>query len=249
MNAILVDDEKANRENLSQLLSRHCREVTIIGEADGVEDALEIISQLQPELVFLDIQLKDQSGFDLLRQLKNISFEIIFVTAYDQYGIHAVKFAALDYLLKPIDILELKSAVEKALAKIALKKRNEKLDHLLDFLKAGPGHSPKIALPLLNETSYVAVNEIIRCEADNTYTFFYLASGQKILVSRILKEYAGILSPYGFVRVHQSHLVNIHFVKSWLKEDGGMLLLNDNTKIPVSRPNRDNVKEILNRQF
>ncbi len=249
MQALIIDDEAHNRENLKQLLKAYCPDVLISAEAEGVEDGIRQIALYRPELLFLDIQLHGQSGFDLLQQIGTINFEVIFVTAYGQYGIQAVKFAALDYLLKPIDIEELKSAVEKARAAIVKKQKNERLEYLISYLKDENKTSPKIALPLLNETRYIAIDEIIRCEADNTYTFFFLASGERILVSKNLKEYAGMLSAHGFLRTHQSHLVNIKFIKSWLKEDGGTILLNNGTKVPVSKLNRDRVKEALAKHF
>jgi two-component system LytT family response regulator len=248
MRALVIDDEGPNRENLIELLKIYCPDVLVTGEAETVEDGSKLIKQLQPELVFLDIQLHGQSGFELLKQ-PGINFEVIFVTAYDQYGIQAVKFAALDYLLKPIDIEELKTAVEKARQVIAKKQKNEKLDYLLEFLKDENKTPAKIALPLFNETRYIAIDEIIRCEADNTYTLFVLTSGERVLVSKTLKEYADMLAAHGFLRTHQTHLVNIKHIKSWLREDGGAILLKDGTKIPVSKLNRDKVKEALAKGF
>jgi len=249
MKALIIDDEASNRENLQQLLQTYAPDVEICAMAEDVETGLNAIMVNRPQLVFLDIQLHSQSGFDLLKRLDKISFEIIFVTAYNQYGIQAVKFAALDYLLKPIDIDELVTAVEKARNAIRLKQKNERLGYLLEYLKDDNHASPRIALPLFNETRYVNVGDIVRCEADNTYTRFILNSGEQILVSKTLKDYAGMLDNYNFLRTHQSHLVNTAFIKSWLREDGGSLLLTDNTKIPVSKPNRENVKEKLAMKF
>jgi two-component system LytT family response regulator len=244
MKAIIIDDEIANIENLQGLLQRHCPQIGITGSATNNKDAARLISLHQPDLLFLDIQLKDDSGFNLLKLLPDKSFEVIFVTAFDNYGIQAIKFAALDYLLKPIDIDELVAAVQKAEDKSRDKQHNRQLDILLSHVKNDKKHL-KIALPQQKEIRYVAVNDIIRCEADNTYTFFYLSNGDKILVSRSLKEYTDLLEPNGFLRTHQSHLVNMAFVKSWLKEDGGLLLLNNGDKIPVSRPNRDKLRLTL----
>jgi two-component system LytT family response regulator len=246
MRAILIDDEKANLENLAALLVKHCPLVKIIGSSKNIGDAIDLINLHQPDLLFLDIQMGKSSGFDLLTQLSEKSFEVIFVTAYDQYGIQAVKFAALDYLLKPVNPDELISAVAKAEKRFKRKIENEQLGFLLQELKKTES-VPKIALPQQHEIRYVAINEIIRCEADNTYTFFFLASGDKILVSKPLKEYSDLLKPQGFLRIHQSHLINPKFVKSWLKEDGGMLLLENGSKIPVSKPHRESVRSILGR--
>lgn len=249
MKALIVDDEIANRENLQGLLKTYAPDVQVCAVAESVDDAVNAIRLHRPELVFLDIQLHGQSGFDLLKQLGEINFEIIFVTAYDQYGIQAVKFAALDYLLKPIDIDELKAAIDKARKAIQQRKKNERLGYLLEYLKDDNQVKPRIALPMFGETRYVNIADIVRCEADNTYTKFVLVSGEQVLVSKTLKEYADMLAGYSFLRAHQTHLVNMTYIKSWLREDGGCLLLTDGTKIPVSKLNRGKVKDVLAAQF
>ena len=245
MKAILIDDEISNLENLQALLQKHCPQVTIMASAQNVADAVGAIEKHLPHLVFLDIQMGEQTGFDVLALLPQRNFEVIFVTAYDQYGIQAVKFAALDYLLKPIDIEELINAVNKAEQKLAAQTQTSQLDFLLQQLKKQETSGSKIALPMQSEIRYIPLTEIIRCEADNTYTFFFLANGEKILVSKSLKEYADLLKPNGFLRTHQSHLVNPGFVKSWLKEDGGILQLTSGEKIPISKPNKEAVKQAL----
>lgn len=247
MKAILIDDEISNLENLRTLLEKHCPQLTIMETAQSVNDAVYAIEKYLPHLVFLDIQMGEQTGFDVLKLLPKRNFEVIFVTAYDQYGIQAVKFAALDYLLKPIDIDELLNAVNKAEQKLATQIQNVQLDFLLQQIKKPETTVSKIALPMQSEIRYVALSDIIRCEADNSYTFFFLANGEKILVSKSLKEYADLLTPNGFLRTHQSHLVNPKYVKSWLKEDGGILLLTTGEKIPVSKPNKETVKQTLQR--
>lgn len=245
MRAILVDDELSNLENLQTLLTKHCPQVAIISTAQNVNDAVETIEKHLPDLVFLDIQIGKQTGFDVLKRLSKQNFEVIFVTAYDHYGIQAVKFAALDYLLKPIDIEELKFAVNKAEQKLLTQTQSAQLDFLLQQIRKPDPVNVKIALPMQSEIRYIALNEIVRCEADNTYTFFFLANDEKVLVSKSLKEYADLLKPNGFLRTHQSHLVNPLFVKSWLKEDGGVLLLTTQEKIPISKPNKETVKQAL----
>lgn len=245
MRAILVDDENSNLENLRTLLEKHCPQVTIISSAQNVADAVDAIEKYSPDLVFLDIQMGEQTGFDVLKLLPTRNFEVIFVTAYDQYGIQAVKFAALDYLLKPIDIEELVNAVSKAEHKRATQIQSSQLDFLMQQLKKPETAVSKIALQMQSEIRYVNLSEIIRCEADNTYTHFFLSGDEKILVSKSLKEYADLLRPNGFLRTHQSHLVNPNYVKSWLKEDGGVLLLVCGEKIPISKPNRETVKKAL----
>jgi len=245
MRAILVDDERANLENLQALLRTNCPETKVVAVADNIDAAFEKMNLHQPDLLFLDIQMGKSTGFDLLNKLGKKNFEVVFVTAYDNYGIQAVKFAALDYLLKPVDPDELKTAVLKAKERMASKVNGEQLSFLLNQMKQGDPRIPKIALPQQHEIRYVSVDDIVRCVADNTYTFFYLSSGEKILISKPLKEYSDLLKPHGFVRAHQSHLVSPKFVKSWLKEDGGTLLMSNGDKVPVSKPNREMVKAVL----
>ncbi len=247
MKAILIDDEISNLENLRSLLEKHCQQVTVMATAQNVSDAVLAIEKHLPHLVFLDIQMGDETGFDVLKLLPTRNFEVIFVTAYDQYGIQAVKFAALDYLLKPIDIEELINAVNKATQKLATQIQTTQLDFLLQQLKKPETNVSKIALQMQGEVRYVTLSDIIRCEADNTYTHFFLSNEEKILVSKSLKEYADLLRPSGFLRTHQSHLVNPKYVKSWLKEDGGVLLLTTGEKIPISKPNKEAVKLGLQR--
>ncbi|MBP8067637.1 MAG: response regulator transcription factor [Pedobacter sp.] len=245
MRAILIDDEISNLENLRTLLEKHCPQVTVMATAQNVNAGVNAIEKYSPNVVFLDIQMGEQTGFDVLKLLPKRNFEVIFVTAYDQYGIQAVKFAALDYLLKPIDIDELINAVINAENKLSTQIQNLQLDFLMQQLSKPHANVSTIALQMQSEIRYVALSEIIRCEADNTYTYFFLANSEKILVSKSLKEYADLLRPNGFLRTHQSHLVNPKYVKSWLKEDGGILLLTSGEKIPISKPNKETVKQAL----
>lgn len=246
INAVIIEDEPNNIENLQGILANWCPAVQVLATATTVEEGVQAIKGHQPSLVFLDIQLHDRSGFDVLKALDDIGFEVVFITAYDQYGIQAIKFSALDYLLKPIDIRELQQAVEKAREKIAAKQHNGNLENLLNFVRRSGMDTPRIALPMLQETRYVKVNEIVRCEAANNYTHFYLCNGDTILVCKTMKEFAELLKPYDFHRTHQSHLVNLRFVKSLLREDGGVLLMEDTAKVPVSRQNMGAIKQALN---
>jgi len=243
---VIIDDEANNVANLQFLLKTHCPELISAGSANSGIEAVHLIQEIAPDLVFLDIQMPGKSGFDVLRSLDKINFEVIFVTAYDQYGIQAIKFSALDYLLKPLDVNELIQAVKKAEAKISARQQNQNISNLLDYLQRPKQESPRIALPTLQETHYVKLEDIVRCEASDNYTGFFLSNGEKILVSRTLKEYAELLKPHNFQRTHQSHLVNMRFVKSFLKEDGGTLLLQDKTRIPISRQHLDTIRKALN---
>jgi two-component system LytT family response regulator len=247
MNAIIVDDEKSNIENLTLLLHKYCPQINLLGTATEIDTATAIIIQHKPDLLFLDIQLGKQSGFDLLRLLPNKNFEVVFITAFDKYGIEAIKFAALDYLLKPVAIPELILAVNKAEEKMLARDRNQQLTFLLSHINNDRLNPRKIALQQQHEIRYVDVADIVRCEADNSYTSFYLISGDRIVVSRSIKEYTDLLKPIGFLRTHQSHIVNIIYIKSWIKEDGGALLLVTGDKVPVSKPNKTSVQLALNK--
>jgi two-component system LytT family response regulator len=247
IDAVIIEDEPNNLENLQGLLANWCTGIQVVATATNVEDAVQTIRTHHPQLLFLDIQLHERTGFDVLKAIDAIDFEVIFITAYDHYGIQAVKFSALDYLLKPIDIKELQAAVEKAREKITAKQQNSNLENLLQYIRKAGIDMPRIALPTLQETRYVKVNEIVRCEASDNYTRFYLSGGENILVAKTLKEFDALLKPYDFHRTHQSHLVNLKYVKSLLREDGGILLMEDATRVPISRQNMESIKQALNR--
>ncbi|MBL7763930.1 MAG: response regulator transcription factor [Chitinophagaceae bacterium] len=245
--AILVDDEQNNIDNLRKLLEKYCPEVAVISMTTSAIDGKRMITEQKPDLIFLDIQMPDKNGFELLKSLNSYSFEVIFVTAFDKYGIQAVKFSAIDYLLKPINIEELKSAVNKAAEKIVQKKQNYQLENLLRLLQQ-QREEHRIAIPAAKEIRFVKTQDIIRCESSNNYTTFFLNSGEKLIVSKPIYEYEELLSDYGFIRCHQSHLVNKKFVRSIVKEDGGYLLLEDNEQIPVSRQKKEEVKNSLSKK-
>ncbi|SHN25031.1 LytR/AlgR family response regulator transcription factor [Mucilaginibacter sp. OK098] len=244
--AVLIDDERHNLNNLQELLNAYCPQITVCDTALSADDGTSIILKQQPDIVFLDIQMPNKTGFDLLRGLSNYDFEVIFVTAFDNYAIQAMRFAAIDYLLKPIDINELQSAVDRAVKKCRLKVQNQQLENLIHLLKSQQNkEDQRIALTTLKETRFIKTNEIIRCESSNNYSTFFLQDGEELLVSKPIYEYEEILKDYGFIRCHQSHLVNKKFVKSWKKEYGDHLLLFNGTEIPVSRNKKDDVKKAL----
>jgi two-component system LytT family response regulator len=209
--SIIIDDEANNVENLRSLLHKHFPAIKVVATANNADQGLSLIDSHKPDLIFLDIQMPVKNGFDMLKAISKIDFEIIFVTAFDQYGIQAIKFSALDYLLKPIDVKELTDAIRKAEDRITAKQKNSNIWNLMDYLKSGPKASPKIALPTLKEIQFVPVHEIVRCEASDNYTTFYLQNRESILVCKTLKEFAELLTPHGFIRTHHSHLVNGQF--------------------------------------
>ncbi len=244
--AVIIDDEQNNIDNLTILLQQHCPQVAILATATNTNDGKNVILKHQPDLVFLDIQMPEKNGFELLKSLPNYPFEIIFVTAYDQYGIQAVKFSAIDYLLKPINIEELKIAVQKVVEKHILKKQNLRLENLIELLhQKQHKQMHRIALQSVKETRFIEPDAIIRCESSNNYTSFFLSNLETIIVSKPIYEYESLLEDYGFIRCHQSHLVNKKYIKSLLKNDGGFLLLEDGTEIPISRQKKELIKKEL----
>ena len=241
--AVLIDDELHNLENLQELLSTYCPQIVVCATALNVDDGKAIILKYEPEIVFLDIQMPGKNGFDLLKGLNSYDFEVIFVTAHDQYAIQAMRMSAIDYLLKPINIEELQSAVDAAIKKHKQKAQNRQLENLIDLLKTQRNQDEqRIALPTMKETRFVKTNEIVRCESSNNYSTFYLEQGESLVVCKPIYEYEELLKDFGFIRCHQSHLVNKRFIKSWKKDYGDHLLLSNGTEVPISRSKKDLVK-------
>ena len=244
--ALLVDDEQHNLDNLRVLLETYCPQVDVCGTALNAEEAKRLLYVHQPELLFLDIQMPQQNGFDLLRSLPEYNFDVIFVTAYDQYALQALRFAAVDYLLKPVAIDELQTAVKKAGKRYRLKEQNQLLQNLLHVLKTGHDQEDqRIALSTAKETHFVKTSEIVRCESSNNYTTFYLTDSEALLVCKPIYTYDDLLKEHGFVRCHQSHLVNRKFIKSWKKEYGDFLLLANGFEVPISRGKKEELKKAL----
>jgi two-component system, LytTR family, response regulator len=234
--ALIVDDELPAQESLRKLIERFCKNVTIIGTASSVDEAIEICFEKRPNLLFLDIQMPSGSGFDILEKTQRIEKQVIFTTAYSNHAIDAIKANALDYLLKPIEISELVNAVEKAITQIEKGKSLQKNE------EQGTG---KIAIPTLDGTYFYDKNTILRAEADSNYTELYLSDGKKIVSSKTLKEIETSLSDSNFIRVHKSHLINLNFIKKYIKGDGGFVVLTDNSMIPVSRSYKDELIKIF----
>lgn len=232
---VLIDDENDALESLSILLDDFIEGLEIIGTADGVASGIALIEEKEPDLVFLDINMKDGTGFDLLEHFEKMSFQVVFVTAYDQYAVKAFKYAATDYLLKPIDLQELRKTVDRIKSTISMKTDN------YAYLKSiyNKPLPAKLALPNLEGFDLVSINQIIRCEGQNNYTTFYFESGKKIVVSKTLKEYENILEPHGFIRVFQSHIINAKKAEKYIKGRGGTVIMSDGTYIPVSREKKE----------
>lgn len=242
--ALIVDDELNNRENLKALLSEYCKNVEVIGLADSVDSAFRIIQSLKPDLVFLDIKMPEKDGFKLLESINSIHFEVIIVTAYNQYAIQAIKFCAIDYLLKPIDIIELSNAVDHVSLRLDQKQENERLKQLISHLN-NKGSSSKIGLASHNKVDFVEIARIVRCEADNNYTHVFLENQGKMLISKTLKEFEELLKDHGFIRLHQSHLINSAYIKSYQKNDGGNITMTDGSTIPISRTKKNEIIALI----
>lgn len=242
---IIVEDEKHSRETLRGMLQRYCKNVEIIAEAGSYREGLQVIRTHDPDVVFLDIQMPDGSGFKLLEDLDEIKFEIIFTTAFDQFAIKAIKYSALDYLLKPIDPEELVNALKKVESKISKQEVNQNIQVLLENIKSREADPHKIVLSTSEKIHIIETDQIIRCESDNYYTNFFLLDGKKILVSKTLKENEEMLGGYNFIRPHKSHLVNVKYIKGFLRNDGGYIEMNDGSQIPVSRRKREKIIEII----
>ncbi len=242
MKAAIVDDVAQARETLKEDLADYCPDIEIIGEADGVVTGAKLLKKIDPDVVFLDIQLQDGSGFDILELLGEVKFQVIFTTASDAFAIKAFKFSAVDYLLKPVDPDELIEAVQKASqANISQQKS---YDLLLNTVKERT-LPQRLALHTLEKIHVTEIADIVRCESNGNYTTFYFKSGQKLLVTKTLKEYDQMLSEHQFARVHQSHLINTHQIKEFVKIDGGYLVMRDGSKIPVSTRKKSSVMKLL----
>ncbi|MFA6949296.1 MAG: LytTR family DNA-binding domain-containing protein [Lentimicrobiaceae bacterium] len=244
---VIIDDEVNSRDNIRQMLKLYCNDVFVLTEADGVKSGIECINQYNPDLVFLDIKMQDGTGFDMLNQLAEINFRVIFVTAYEEYAIKAIKFNALDYITKPIDPDELISAVDRAMSALNDDTVKSRIQKLLET--ANPIPSPgnrKIVLRTSNTVHVIDIDRIIHCEADRNYTVFYLDGEERILIAKSMKEFIDVLESHGFFRVHNSHLINLNYVRRFLKEEL-ICVLKDNSNIPVAFRKRDDLLNKLSK--
>jgi len=243
LRTVIIDDEEHARDTLRMLVEEYCPQVRLIGEAGGVETGVRLIRETHPDLLLLDIQLTDGSGFDLLARLSPLNFRIIFITAYDQYALQAFKFSAVDYLLKPVSRSELVDAVERA-TQLIKQQFSIQLHALEENLRAEAGQKKKIILKTADKIHLVDLKDIITCESDSCYTYIHTTDGEKIFVTKTLKEYEEMLESSGFYRVHKSFLVNFEHIRQFDKQDGGYVILTNKLRVPVSFRKRD---ELLRR--
>ncbi len=248
LKAVLIDDEDNSRETLKGKLDLFCPEVEIVGEASTVAEGVELLKAQKPDVLFLDIQLSGESGFDVLEALKgeqDINPEIIFITAHDEFAVRAIKFSALDYLLKPIDPEELVKAIRKAEDQRGMPKNATNLNVLVENIRQASDSPKKIVIPTSDGMHVIKISEIIRLESSSNYTTFFIRDQKSLLASKTLKEFDNMLANYNFNRIHKSHLVNMNYLKRYVQTDGGYLILEDGSRIPVANRKKEQLLSTL----
>lgn len=236
---IIIDDELKSRESLKILLTDFCENVEVLDICQNVSEGITSIDKHKPNVVFLDIQMQRETGFDLLSKIKQIDFEVVFTTAHSEYAIKAFKFSAIDYLLKPIDIEELKDSLSKVEKKLN-GNINERLEQLILNLKPTQSNQNyKLALPTSDGLIFVKIEEIIYCEAASNYTQIFTDDGKKHVISRTLKEYEDLLADHNFFRIHNSHLINLASIKKYVRGDGGYVIMNNDVSLDVSKRKKE----------
>lgn len=247
--ALIVDDDVVSCNVLHKMISDFSPIIKVLGVANSCETAIHLINTHKPDVVFLDIEMADGNAFTLLESVDYRSFDVIFITSYEKYAITAFKFSAVDYLLKPVKLDDLQIAIAKLISPQGKNNQIIKQDALIHNLK-NPNNNPnKIIIPTSDKYLIVSPDEIIRCQADNYYTRIFFTDGTSTIVSKTLKEYVSLLEEVGFIRVHNSHLINTKWIRSFIKTDGGFLIMSDNTEIPFSRRRKSSVITSLSQMF
>jgi two-component system LytT family response regulator len=244
LRTVIIDDEAHARETLARLLTVHCPQVRLAGEANSVENGLRIIHELHPQLVLLDVKMDDGTGFDLLRLCNTIDFKVIFITAYEKYAVQAFRYAAVDFLLKPVNPEELTEAVNHAETLIQ-EHFNTQLQALEDNLRTDVRHKKKIVLKTIDNIHLVEMQNISFCESDGCYTIVHTLPGEKIMISKTLREFDDMLGDSGFYRVHKSYLINLSHISRFEKLEGGYIILTSGDKVPVSSRKREELLEMF----
>jgi two-component system LytT family response regulator len=238
LHAIIIDDELNSRNALRQKLEAFCPGIKVIAESENGEQGIHAIEQFGPDVVFLDVEMPKMNGFVMLQKLKQRNFELIFTTAYDHYAIQAIRFSALDYLVKPVEIKELTMAVEKVREKRSQNIPDRRIENLL-YNMAGKESAARIAIPTLDGLLFVNISEIIYLEAESNYTFIYLVNEKKITVSRTLKDFEELLPSPLFIRIHHSYIINKKLVNRYIKGEGGQVVMSNGRLLDVSRRKKD----------
>lgn len=241
--AVIIDDERKGRMALRQKISLYCPEIVLVGEAENGIEGVQLILHHSPSIVFLDIEMPQMDGFEMIEALPAMDFHLIFTTAYDHYAIKAIRYAAFDYLLKPIDIEELKSTVRRAREQSW--EETQKKWEVLHTNLAVPALSGKIAIPTQQGYTFINISEIMHLEADSNYTYIHVHDQEKYLASRTLKDFEDLLPPDLFFRPHHSHIINLNYIRKYLKADGGQIQLRNGEYVPVSRRKKQEFLELI----
>lgn len=243
--AIIVEDELHSSESIKEILNHNFKDLEIIAQTVNVKDSVEEINKLEPDLLFLDIDLPDGTSFDILQQVDYKKYKVIFITAHQEYAVQAIKFSAFDYILKPFDPAELVQTVNEVLKEKMNEDYELKFQAFFTNFNSSLTGMKKIVLKTLEKIHIVDVKDIIRCQADNTYTTFFINNGQKILVSKNIKKFEEMISAFGFMRVHQSHLINLNYISYFDKTEGGAVVMTDKSNIPISNQKKHILFEYL----
>ncbi len=245
LSALIIDDEDRVRETLIHMLSVYCPNIMVIGQANSVASGYKQITELKPDVVFLDVKMPDGTGFELLRKFDKVDFYFIIITAYEEYAIQSFKVCALDYLLKPIDSTDLINAIAKLAKAIGSEETNLNLNTFLSNIECEKNDSKKIVLKTLEAIFIIDTDDLIRCESQNNYTAFHLKDKSTIIVSKTLKEYEEMLTPLSFIRCHQTHLVNIKYITKYIKYPNAILQMADESIIPISVRKKEAIERLF----
>ncbi len=242
---VIVDDEKNAQNALKSVVTEFCSDLDIVETAFNVKTGVELINKVKPDIVFLDIEMPDGSGFDIIRQVAFTDFSLIFCTGHNDFAIKAFKYNAIDYILKPVDVEDVVGAVDKAIKDLNLKQKDLTFKHLLSFYQNADKENEKIVLKTSSDIYILQIQDIYHCEADGSYTTFYTADGKKITVSKNLKEYEAILNSHNFLRTHQSHLVNLNYIERMHKANGGYIVMKNGHQVPISTRKKETIIQAL----
>ena len=245
MKVIIIDDEIRTRKSIADILKFSQQDIELVAEAEDVATGVDAIIEYKPDLILLDIDMPDGTGFDLLKKLNDIHFKIIFITAYEEYAVRAFEFSAIDYILKPVDPKKLIDAIDKAHQLVEQENINLKLNALFANIENSVSENKKLVLKTSESIYIINTHDIVRCESDGGYTQFYLIDGKKILVSRNLKDYEGMLDGFGFYRIHQSHMINLKYIDHYSKTEGGAVVMKDSSNLPVARRKKESFLKLL----
>jgi two-component system LytT family response regulator len=244
LKAIIVDDEKSSLQNLQQKLTEFCPDIQVMAFSEKPEEAILLIRQHKPDVIFLDIEMPRMSGIRMLEELTDYSGEIIFTTAYNHYAVEAIRISAFDYLVKPVSITDLQNAVAR-LVKYKQSETRERLDILRQSLSDTKSQDDKIAVPTSEGLEFIQIKNIVHIESSSNYSKIFLAGGKNMLVTKLLKDFEDMLLPYRFYRVHNSHLINLSYIKKYIRGDGGQVVMQDDTFIDVARRKKEEFLRLI----